>query len=138
MSLLTTSFQGQDRAKALGIYGSVGGAGGAAGVLFGGLLTSGPGWRWVLTGPESLTQIEQATAIGTAVGHPVRFEELSPETFRQFATQRFPAPVVDDLLRAWAQSVGRPADIAPDLEKIIGRPATTYAQWAAQHAGAFR
>jgi EmrB/QacA subfamily drug resistance transporter len=48
LSLLTTSFQGQDRAKALGIYGSIGGAGGAAGVLFGGLLTSGPGWRWVL------------------------------------------------------------------------------------------
>src|SRR5919108_729446 len=47
LSLLTTSFQGKDRAKALGIYGSIGGAGGAAGVLFGGLLTSGPGWRWV-------------------------------------------------------------------------------------------
>lgn len=48
LSLLTTSFKGRDRARALGIYGSVGGAGGAAGVLFGGLLTSGPGWRWVL------------------------------------------------------------------------------------------
>src|SRR5215831_7253985 len=47
LSLLTTSFRGKDRAKALGIYGSIGGAGGAAGVLFGGLLTSGPGWRWV-------------------------------------------------------------------------------------------
>ena len=48
LSLLTTSFRGGDRARALGIYGSAGGAGGAAGVLFGGLLTSGPGWRWVL------------------------------------------------------------------------------------------
>jgi EmrB/QacA subfamily drug resistance transporter len=48
LSLLTTSFQGEDRGKALGIYGSIGGAGGAAGVLFGGLLTSGLGWRWVL------------------------------------------------------------------------------------------
>jgi MFS family permease len=48
LSLLTTSFQDKDRAKALGIYGSIGGAGGAAGVLVGGLLTSGPGWRWVI------------------------------------------------------------------------------------------
>lgn len=48
LSLLTTSFQGTARAKALGIYGAIGGAGGAAGVLFGGLLTSGLGWRWVL------------------------------------------------------------------------------------------
>jgi hypothetical protein len=61
----------------------------------------------------------------------VRFEELSPDMFRQYATQRFPAPVVDDLLRNWAQSAGRAAGIAPGLEKLIGRPATTYAQWAA-------
>jgi uncharacterized protein YbjT (DUF2867 family) len=96
------------------------------------------GQTYYLTGPESLTQIQQAAAIGSAIGRPVRFEELSAEMFRQFATQRFPAPVVDDLLRGWAQSAGRAADIGPDLEKLIGRPATTYAQWAAQHADAYR
>jgi uncharacterized protein YbjT (DUF2867 family) len=96
------------------------------------------GQTYYLTGQESLTQIQQAEAIGSAIGRPVRFEELSPEAFRQFATQRFPAPVVEDLLRRWCQSVARTADIAPDLEKLIGRPATTYAQWAAQHADAYR
>jgi len=96
------------------------------------------GQAYYLTGPESLTQIQQAEAIGSAIGRPVRFEELSPEMFRQFAIQRFPAPVVDDLLRGWAQSAGRAADIGPDLEKLIGRPATTYAQWAVQHADAYR
>lgn len=96
------------------------------------------GQTYYLTGQESLTQIQQAEAIGSAIGRPVRFEELSPETFRQFATQRFPAPVVEDLLRRWSQSVAHAADIAPDLEKLIGRPATTYAQWAAQHADAYR
>ena len=96
------------------------------------------GQTYYLTGPESLTQIQQAAAIAAAIGQPVRFEELPPETFRQYATQRFPAPVVDDLLRGWSKSVGRAADIASDLEKIIGRPATTYAQWAALHADAYR
>ena len=96
------------------------------------------GQTYHLTGQQSITQIQQAEAIGTAIGRPVRFEELPPEAFRQFATQRFPAPVVDDLLRRWSQSVGRTADIAPDLEKLIGRPATTYQQWAAQHADAYR
>jgi hypothetical protein len=96
------------------------------------------GRTYYLTSPQSLTQIQQAEAIAAAIGQQVRFEELSPETFRQYAAQRFHAPVVDDLLRNWAQSVGRAADIAPDLEKIIGRPATTYAQWAAQHADAYR
>jgi len=103
------------------------------------LLDSGHAGRtYYLTGPQSLTQIQQAEAIGSAIGRPVRFEELSPDAFRQFAAQRFPAPVVDDLLRGWSQSVGRAADIAPDLEKLIGRPATTYAQWATQHADAYR
>jgi EmrB/QacA subfamily drug resistance transporter len=49
LSILTTSFkEGADRNKALGIWGAVGGLASAAGVLFGGLLTEGPGWRWVM------------------------------------------------------------------------------------------
>ncbi|WKV70156.1 MFS transporter [Streptomyces sp. PCS3-D2] len=38
---------GPARAKALGVWGAVSGAGGAAGVLLGGVLTQGPGWPWV-------------------------------------------------------------------------------------------
>ncbi len=49
LSSLTTTFRaGRDRHTALGVWGAVSGLGGAAGVLFGGLLTEGPGWRWVL------------------------------------------------------------------------------------------
>ncbi|MQY06499.1 MFS transporter [Actinomadura macrotermitis] len=48
LSILTTAFQGPDRAKALGVWGGVGGGASAAGVLLGGLLTDGPGWRWVM------------------------------------------------------------------------------------------
>jgi EmrB/QacA subfamily drug resistance transporter len=49
LSILTTTFkEGSDRNKALGIWGGVGGLASAAGVLLGGLLTEGPGWRWVM------------------------------------------------------------------------------------------
>ena len=49
LSTLTSTFRsGRDRNTALGVWGAVSGLGGAAGVLFGGLLTEGPGWRWVL------------------------------------------------------------------------------------------
>jgi len=96
------------------------------------------GQTYVLTGAESLTQIQQAEAIRKAIGRPVRFEELSPEQFRQFATQHFPAPVVEDLLKALASYAGQAAYMTADLEKIIGRPATSYAQWAVQHADAYR
>src|SRR5258706_6367094 len=36
-----------DRAKAMGIYGFVGGGGGSIGVLLGGLLTSALSWHWI-------------------------------------------------------------------------------------------
>jgi EmrB/QacA subfamily drug resistance transporter len=49
LSILTTTFkEGTDRNKALGVWGAVGGLASAAGVLLGGLLTNGPGWRWVM------------------------------------------------------------------------------------------
>jgi EmrB/QacA subfamily drug resistance transporter len=48
LSILTTSFkEGRDRTTALGIWGATGGLASAVGVLLGGLLTAGPGWRWV-------------------------------------------------------------------------------------------
>src|SRR5438552_4672074 len=49
LSIITTTFaEGPARNRALGAWGAVAGLGGAAGVLLGGILTSGLGWRWVL------------------------------------------------------------------------------------------
>jgi MFS family permease len=49
LALVTTIFrEGPERNKALGIWGAVAGSGAAAGVLLGGVLTSGLNWRWVL------------------------------------------------------------------------------------------
>jgi EmrB/QacA subfamily drug resistance transporter len=49
LSIVTTTFSdGAERNKALGAWGAVAGAGGAAGVLLGGILTDGLGWEWVL------------------------------------------------------------------------------------------
>jgi EmrB/QacA subfamily drug resistance transporter len=48
LSLLTTTFaEGTDRHKALGVWGGVAGLASAVGVLLGGVLSEGPGWRWV-------------------------------------------------------------------------------------------
>jgi EmrB/QacA subfamily drug resistance transporter len=49
LSILTTSFkEGKDRNTALGVWGGIAGLASAVGVLLGGLLTEGPGWRWVM------------------------------------------------------------------------------------------
>ena len=41
------------------------------------------GGDYVLTGPESLSQAAQVSAIGDAIGRPLRFDELSPDEFRR-------------------------------------------------------
>src|SRR5436309_13112927 len=49
LSILTTTFEeGSDRNTALGVWGGVAGLASAVGVLLGGVLTEGPGWRWVM------------------------------------------------------------------------------------------
>jgi EmrB/QacA subfamily drug resistance transporter len=49
LSILTTTFrEGKERNTALGAWGGMGGFASAVGVLAGGLLTAGPGWRWVM------------------------------------------------------------------------------------------
>src|SRR6516164_5682556 len=48
LSELTTSFrEGKDRNTALGLWGAISGMAAAAGVFLGGVLSQGPGWRWV-------------------------------------------------------------------------------------------
>jgi EmrB/QacA subfamily drug resistance transporter len=48
LSILTTSFaEGSDRNKALGAWGATAGLASALGVFLGGVLSEGPGWRWV-------------------------------------------------------------------------------------------
>ena len=49
LALLTTTFSDPaERGKAFGIYGGIAGAGGALGLLLGGILTSYASWRWTL------------------------------------------------------------------------------------------
>ncbi|SHM12171.1 MFS transporter [Actinacidiphila paucisporea] len=46
LSILTTEFTGKARNRALGVWAAIGAAGAAVGVVVGGALTSGPGWKW--------------------------------------------------------------------------------------------
>ncbi len=49
LSIITTTFtEPAQRNRAVGVWGAMGGAGGAAGVLLGGILTDALSWRWTL------------------------------------------------------------------------------------------
>lgn len=48
LSLLTMTHPGEQRARALSIWSATSGSAGALGLVLGGVITSGLGWRWVL------------------------------------------------------------------------------------------
>ena len=48
LAIITSSFQGPQLARAVGLWASMNGLGGAAGLLFGGIITETAGWRWIL------------------------------------------------------------------------------------------
>jgi len=95
------------------------------------------GGDYVLTGPESLSQAAQVHVIGDAIGRPLRFEELSPDEFRHEAEGTWPPGVADMLLSAWRATLGHPAFVTSAIQQVLGLPARTFYQWAADNAGAF-
>ncbi len=96
------------------------------------------GAEYVLTGPQSLSQVEQVYTIGSAIGRPLRVEEISPDEARHELLALMPAFVVNMLLAAWAAAVGQPAFVTSTVRDVTGAPARTFLEWATEHAGEFR
>ncbi|MFF4173881.1 NAD(P)H-binding protein [Streptomyces sp. NPDC001744] len=91
----------------------------------------------VLTGPEAVTQAEQVRQIARAAGRPIAFEEITPDRARQDMGRVMPAPVVEMVLGYLADAVANPPVPLDTVEKVTGRPALTFARWAADHAADF-
>jgi uncharacterized protein YbjT (DUF2867 family) len=96
------------------------------------------GQSYVLTGPSSLTQIEQVDAIGEALGRRLRFEDLTPDGFRQAMAGRWPERVVEMLLAAWGATLGHRAHVTSTVAEVTGAPARHFRDWARDHVAAFR
>ncbi|MFF6903743.1 MFS transporter [Streptomyces hydrogenans] len=79
LAMLTTTFaEGPRRVRALGVWSAVNAAGGALGVLAGGLLTEYAGWRWVMliNLPIVAVALALVPAGVPAGGSPARRERL--------------------------------------------------------------
>jgi uncharacterized protein YbjT (DUF2867 family) len=114
-------------------------AGVAAHALRSDALVARRGRRLELTGPQSLTQQEMLAIIGEVIGRPLRYQEIPPEVARQGMVERgFPEPFVQALMARYARDAGQPAPVTGEVERVLGRPARTYAEWVADHSAAFR
>jgi uncharacterized protein YbjT (DUF2867 family) len=108
----------------------------AAAVLAGGRHA---GAKYVLTGPEAITQADQARIIGEAIGRPVRWEEAPPEVIREhLAAMTGDQAFADHALDYWASLIARPEAVTRTVEEITGTPARTFRDWARDHSGDFR
>jgi uncharacterized protein YbjT (DUF2867 family) len=95
--------------------------------------------KYVLTGPEALTQVEQVRTIGEAIGRPLRFEEISPEAARQqMLTRGWPPSFADGALDYWTKLVTEPEPVTSTVEEVTEAPAREFHEWAIDHAGDFR
>jgi uncharacterized protein YbjT (DUF2867 family) len=96
------------------------------------------GRTYALTGPHSLTQHEKVALIGQAVGERFAFMESPPEQVRQaMLAQGLPPDVPDRLLGYLATCLEQPGPVTSDVRELLGRPALSFRQWAADHAAAF-
>lgn len=96
------------------------------------------GVSYHLTGPESLTATEQVELLAAASGSATTVNAVTREAWKESVAPYLPAELAEGLLSHWAATDGSPAEVTRDTERLIGRPARTFASWAAGHAGAFR
>jgi len=96
------------------------------------------GAEYVLTGLQSLSQGEQISTIGRAIGRSLCMEEISPEEARRELLTRMPLFIVNMLLGAWAAAIAQPALVTSTVAEITGAPARTFLDWATDHAAEFR
>ena len=79
LSILTTTFsEGEERTKAMGVWGAIAGAGGAFGLLIGGILTDVLSWPWIFL-------VNIPIGIGTAIAAL----RLVPESRGEMTERRF-------------------------------------------------
>ncbi|MYT10496.1 MULTISPECIES: NAD(P)H-binding protein [Streptomyces] len=96
------------------------------------------GRAYLLTGPQSLDQRDKVRLIGDAIGRELSFQELAPTQVRQaMLAQGLAEDIPDRLLGSLADFANKPGPATDTVERLLGRPALTFATWAAENSAAF-
>jgi uncharacterized protein YbjT (DUF2867 family) len=96
------------------------------------------GQKVPLTGPQALTNEELVDVIGAVLDRPLRYQEVPAELVRQrFIDIGFSADFADAYMGLLSATVAEPALVTHDVEKILGRPAESFADAVAAHRDLF-
>ncbi|MFE0188729.1 SDR family oxidoreductase [Streptomyces sp. NPDC058989] len=97
------------------------------------------GQTYQVTGPETMTVAEQVAEIGRAIGRETRIEQISEDAaVEAMSGPHLPKEAARELVRMFGGTVDAPPFAPSDaVERVTGRPARTFAQWARDHAADF-
>ncbi|MER7882395.1 NAD(P)H-binding protein [Streptomyces fimicarius] len=97
------------------------------------------GQEYLVTGPQVLTVRDKAAAVGAARGADVELVELTEEqALASWRGQGMPEDVIAFLIDVYRDTPPEGRTVIDTVEKVTGRPARTFAQWAGEHAEHFR
>lgn len=95
------------------------------------------GRTYELTGPAAISPRQQARAVEDALGTPLRFVELTREQARSGMLRFMPEDVADGTLDILGTPTSAEQQVSADVERVLGRPATSYAEWARRNRAIF-
>lgn len=92
-----------------------------------------------LTGPEALTPAERVRILSEATGRKIELIVLTSDEARTFyREQGMDEEMLEFLLELRLNPPEIGMRVSPTVERVTGRPARTFAEWAAENAEAFR
>ena len=106
-------------------------------------IAAGPGPHagrtYWLTGPELLSNYDVAAILSRLLGRTITYRELSFEQNRDVMIRAgVPEPIAQQNAQAFSLTAdGDAAWVTDDVPAILGRPARSFEQFAADHAAAF-
>jgi uncharacterized protein YbjT (DUF2867 family) len=97
------------------------------------------GKAYWLTGPELVSNYDVAAVISELLGRPVAYREITFEQNRDAMIRAgVPGPIAEMNAQAFALTAsGDAAWVTDDVPLLLGRPARSFAEFAADHAAAF-
>ncbi|GMA24302.1 NmrA family transcriptional regulator [Luteimicrobium album] len=110
-------------------------AGVAAAALTGDVHT---GRTYTLTGPEATSPRRRTEILADVLGDELALVELGPDEARERLLQVMPEPVADGTLAVLGRPTPDELRVSPDVEDVLGRPATSFATWARRNVDVFR
>jgi uncharacterized protein YbjT (DUF2867 family) len=90
-----------------------------------------------LSGPQALTPGEQVAVLADVLKRPRHYEPLSDEAARTQMATDTPAPIIEAFFRFYSEGEFDDSIVLDTVERSLGRPSRTFADWARAHAHAF-